>query len=261
MRTLGAVLFVATGLLHAPAHGQSVSPPAAIEVPANAHLNSRADGWLCDYGFQRTGKACAEIRVPRNAILGPFGDTWICLPGFYTYRGVCLPDEQRTAAPPPKINFVRKSDQLAAFLAGPGPKEPQGIRYMRFAPFIAAALALGIWIVAFREREARPRPAVNYTRTTIAVQRPRRAVTVNAWRSSADRTDALTGAAIPGNVETVQCRNCRAFYRKASLLTLRRQNAGACIACGRAAFQTVTPAFADAAPALPAPAEQIQQTG
>ena len=212
-RALLLIVAVAIGL-----EVPTLAAETAIEMPSHARLNVRGDGWVCDYGYRRAGAGCIEIAVPRNATLGPYGDTWICLPGYYTYRDVCLRDEGAEGYETPRKTF--KPWQIIAFLA--------------------AAVALGVWSFFFRGRDTAPQPTRNYSTTAITVQRPRRAVTVNAWRSAGEKVDALTGALIPDGVEIAQCRNCRVFYRRESLVTLRRQNAAACIACGRSAFQTVT---------------------
>lgn len=219
--------------------GPAIAAAPAIEMPPHARLNVRGDGWVCDYGYRRVGPGCIEIAVPRNATLGPYGDTWICLPGYYTYRDICLREEGADAYETPRQTF--KPWQIVAQLsAKPASKRSERENtFYRFAPFLAAAVALGVWSFFFRGRDSAPQPTRNYSSTAITVQKPRRAVTVNAWRSAGEKVDALTGAVIPDGIEIAQCRNCRVFYRRESLVTLRRQNAAACIACGRSAFQTV----------------------
>jgi hypothetical protein len=218
-----------------------------IEIPPNAQLNGRGDGWVCSYGYRRTGKTCTEITVPRNATLGPYGDLWICLPGYFTYRGICLPEEgadRESLEKPSKMRpwqLMKKLTASAQAQSQPKPASGRSQNEMlyRVGPLIAAAMALGIWMFFFGDREPVARPR-NYAGTAIVVKRPQRAVTVvNAWKSAGDRVDALTGAFVPDSVEVSQCRNCRVFYRKESLVELRRQNGGSCISCGRAAFQAV----------------------
>lgn len=218
--------------------GPTLAAAPSIEMPAHARLNVREDGWVCEYGYRRAGAGCIEIAVPRNATLGPYGDTWICLPGYYTYRDICLREEgTETYETPRKFKPWQIVAQLTSKPASKRSDEEKA--FYRFAPFLAAAIALAVWSYFFRGRDSAPQPTRNYSSTAITVQRPRRAVTINAWRSAGDKVDALTGALIPDGVEIAQCRNCRVFYRRESLVTLRRQNAAACISCGRSAFQTV----------------------
>lgn len=238
MRLTSALFLILIAVLGLTAPTAAADP--VLEMPPHARLNVRGDGWVCDYGFRRVGAGCIEIAVPRNATLGPYGDTWICLPGYYTYRDVCLKDEGAEGYETPRKSFT-PWQIVAQLSAKPASKTSDGENtFYRFAPFLAAAVALGVWSFFSRGRDAAPQPTRNYSSTAITVQRPRRAVTVNAWRSAGEKVDALTGALIPDGVEIAQCRNCRVFYRRESLVTLRRQNAAACIACGRSAFQTVT---------------------
>jgi hypothetical protein len=234
--------FLAAVIAAAPVAAQVAAPIGTkqIEIPPNGQLNVRGDGWVCGYGYRRIGAGCAEIAVPRNAILGPYGDTWACLPGYYTYRGVCLVEEGAERAPASTKSRVPKAWQFVSKLtASAPPKAPRDRSLFGIAPLVAAAMALGLWMYFFGDREPVVR-AREYTRTAIIVQRPQRAVTaISAWRSAGDRVDALTGALIPDAMEAAQCRNCRVFYRRESLVVLRRQNVGSCIACGRQAFQTV----------------------
>jgi hypothetical protein len=236
------IALTAAGPDEAGAQAVAASSAAHIELPANAQLNGRGDGWVCNYGYRRTGKTCSFITVPRNATLGPYGDVWVCLPGYFTYRGVCLPEEgadREALEAPPKLKPWQLVKQFT--MSGTSQSKPATQRnemLYRVAPLIAAAMALGIWMFFFGDREPAARPR-NYAGSAIVVKRPQRAVTVNPWRSAGDRVDALTGALIPDAVDVSQCRNCRVFYRKESLVTLRRQNGGACISCGRAAFQAV----------------------
>ncbi len=224
----------------------NLSGAPQVEVPANAQLNSRGDGWICTYGYRRAGKTCIPIAVPRNAVLGPYGDVWVCLPGYFTYRGICLPEEgadREALETPAKLRpwqLMKKLTASAASQSQPPSQSraPRNEMFYRVAPLIAAAMALGIWMFFFGEREPVARTR-NYAGTSIIVKRPQRAVTVNVWQSAGDRVDALTGALVPQAVEVSQCRNCRVFYRKESLVALRRENGGACISCGRAAFQAV----------------------
>lgn len=240
MRLIRAFLIFAAAVISLAAPAIAAEP--AIEMPPHARVNVRGDGWVCEYGYRRAGAGCIEIAVPRNATLGPYGDTWICLPGYYTYRDVCLLDEGAEGYETPRKTLKpwQIIAQLSAKPANTSTRTDGEKAFYRFAPFLAAAIALGVWSFFFRGRDTTPQPTRNYSSTAITVQRPRRAVTVNAWRSAGEKVDALTGALIPDGVEIAQCRNCRVFYRRESLVTLRRQNAAACIACGRSAFQTVT---------------------
>jgi len=246
MRLKLALLLALCAALIASNPGNTAAAPSPIEVPPNAQLNSRGDGWICTYGFTRVGKACTQISVPRNAVLGPYGDVWVCLPGYVTYRGICLPEEgadRESLEVPPKLRPWQLMKKLTASAQAQSQSPsssgaPRNEMFYRIAPLVAAAMALGIWMFFFGEREPVTRPR-NYAGTAIAVKRPQRAVTVNVWQSAGDRVDALTGALVPAAVAVSQCRNCRVFYRKESLVALRRENAGACISCGRAAFQAV----------------------
>jgi hypothetical protein len=246
MRLKLALLLALCAALIAASPRDAAAAPSPIEMPANAQLNSRGDGWICSYGFYRVGKACAAITVPRNAVLGPYGDVWVCLPGYFTYRGICLPEEgadSETLEAPPKLRPWQLMKKLTASAQSTSPpqsssRDSDNQVLFRVGPLIAAAMALGLWMYFFGEREPVARTR-NYAGTAIIVKRPQRAVTVNAWQSSGDRVDALTGALVPDAVEVSQCRNCRVFYRKESLVALRRENRGACISCGRAAFQAV----------------------
>ena len=234
MRLIRAlVLFlIAVLCLEAPASAAD----SAIELPSHARLNVRGDGWVCDYGYRRAGAGCIEIAVPRNATLGPYGDTWICQPGYYTYRDVCLQDEGAEGYETPRKSF--KPWQIVAQLSAKPTstsKRSDGERaFYRFAPFLAAAVALGVWSFFFRGRDATPQPTRNYSSTAITVQRPRRAVTQrtpwNAWprcrraRTAVSRT--ITWRA--------RRRSCWPPFRRAAWPTFTRR-------CPRRSWPTTRP--------------------
>ena len=157
-RALFLITAVAIGLAES-----TLAAEPAIEIPSHARLNVRGDGWVCDYGYRRAGAGCIEIAVPRNATLGPYGDTWICLPGYYTYRDVCLRDEGAEGYETPRKTFKpwQIIAQLSAKPVSASTRTDGEKAFYRYAPFLAAAVALGVWSFFFRGRDTAPQPTRN----------------------------------------------------------------------------------------------------
>ena len=76
----------------------------AVEIPANAFLDSSGQRWECQRGFRRELDSCHEIDLPANAHLDYSGHGWACNRGFErdgevcTERRVQLSDARDTAA-------------------------------------------------------------------------------------------------------------------------------------------------------------------
>ncbi len=207
------------------------------EIPRHARLDASGDGWICRRGYQPVNNRCVEIDVPNNATLGFFGDVWSCNRGYYELRGVCLPDTAEHKA------LVRQQAALTGrTVYQVSEPVPPPVRVRRKAnPYTFAlvglvGVVLGSFVIFFQLRDApQPRPAPTYKMSYVPRTRGTGTVALK-WLSFGNRVDALTGAAILAAARTAQCRNCRAWYHAESMMTLRQENAGRCVACGRAAL-------------------------
>jgi hypothetical protein len=65
----------------------------AIDVPANAFLDSSGGRWQCERGFERVGDSCKKVDVPANAHLEYLGHGWDCNRGYERQEDECLARE------------------------------------------------------------------------------------------------------------------------------------------------------------------------
>ena len=68
----------------------------AVQLPANAKLNYRGNGWVCNKGFYKTGNKCHAVQLPANAKLNYRGNGWTCMKNFKKISNTCIamtPDE------------------------------------------------------------------------------------------------------------------------------------------------------------------------
>ena len=207
-----------------------------IESPRHAHVGTDGDRWLCDRGYRAVQGKCTEIDIPNNASLGYFGDVWTCNRGFYELRGVCLPDTKahRALVASTASLFREASRNEAARATAPEQRIRQvSAEHRNILLTIVVGFIIGGAIIFFT-REPPARFAPTYKMTYIP--RPRGSGLALTWRSFGNRIDALTGAPIAISANTVQCRNCRAWYHTESAQTLRKENGARCVACDRVAL-------------------------
>lgn len=258
MKLFMFVTLIVAGLMSsAPASAASCAPGTRavgsacvpFEVPENASMNFQGNGWVCNFGFQRFGDKCGPVIVPRNATMGPSGDIWACNTGFYEIRGICMPREGAVGA---RAASTASVDLKALRRAAAQLKAVSRERnYLTWFVCLVALTVVGMGILLVERRE--PSMSTDVTRISADLARPhfyrpQRVIAIeNAWESWGERIDSLTGGPIEEGAAITQCPTCQASYGNESVLVLRRENRGRCLACGsrlvqrgpRTKFETV----------------------
>jgi len=62
-----------------------------VEIPANAFLDWKGNGWKCERGFRQQNSSCEPLAVPANAYIGYSGNDWSCVDGFRKQGEACIP--------------------------------------------------------------------------------------------------------------------------------------------------------------------------
>ena len=235
-------LLVAGLILSAPASAAACAPGTRtvgsacvpFVVPENASMNFQGNGWVCNSSYQRFGDKCGPVIVPRNASMGASGDIWACNAGYYEIRGICLPRDgavgaRAASSSPVDLKALRRA---AAQLKAVSTER----NYLTWFVCLVALTVVGMGILLIERRE--PSMSTDVTRISADIARPhfyrpQRVIALeNAWESWGERIDSLTGGPIEEGAPITQCPTCQASYGSESVMVLRRENRGRCLACG-----------------------------